>query len=432
MTRKASEQTATDIARSHAGSKPGYELVGYGEVGIPYFDLRLTAEVLDRKGIDPFSEYVLRAAAADVVEVDDLERLLGLDARVLEATLVTLITSDHLRGSTDYNEVSITQMGEETLEESSRIQVRSRQIRIGFDPMLKEAVEPFGNYLPPKDLAEEGIRGAGLPSSLVPELHDLSPGEVERIVRSMGGGREQASDVLALSAMRRFRVYRPATAMAFRAEETADLVVDLAFAGEVSPPHSQALAEWGMKDKLIGSRAGRDRIADRMFGVSSAKVKPQASEVDTVAPFELPGRLEAALEHARERVIVTSPGLQAKILDAEFLERIEDCADRGVSVHIGWGYDERSQEASDRKSVSALQALASRRPNLNVRQLDRKTDNVLIHDSRSSISTDYRWLSHFGDAALNLGDQRGLEISSTEYVDRQADSLIAMLTTRPA
>ena len=51
--------TPEETARHHADAHSGYELVSYGELGLPFFELRIRAEVLEHKRIDPFAEFVL-------------------------------------------------------------------------------------------------------------------------------------------------------------------------------------------------------------------------------------------------------------------------------------------------------------------------------------------------------------------------------------
>lgn len=422
-------RTNAGIAEARADSHPGYRLVSFGEIGIPLFELRLTAEVLDHKPINPFAEFVLRAVSADVADLPTMERLLGLDRRVMESTVVALIGDDLLSG-TDQEEVEITPFGEDTLENAKQIQIRSAELRVTFDPLTGEVLEPFGDYLAPKQLREEGMREVGLPVALVPELHQLEVGQVERAIKGVGSGREQARDVLALRSMRRFRVYRQAVGLLFQAKEARDLVLDVAFDGSVSERHSLALAEHGLRDKLAGGQAGRDRIGDRLRGLRRATVQPSSAKIETLPPWQLSDRLTQAIAQSSERLIVTSPGLQGKVLDEGLMEKLRRCADSGVSVHIGWGYEDGALKRSDSEAVKALDNLARESPNLNVRRLNRKVDNVLICDSRWMSASDFPWLSFEGDAGRALMDERALTISDAGYVDAKAEEWISRLTAR--
>lgn len=424
-------QSIVDVARANADSHPGHELISFGEVAIPFFELKISAEVLDHKPINPFDEFVLRAVSAGVTEVPTMEQLLGLDSRVLETTLVSLVTSDLLRNTGEAEEVSLTETGQEALDTASQVQVRPAAIRVVFDPLLEEVLEPFGDFLQPKELAQAGIKEARIPALRVPDVHRLDISEVSRVIRKMGGEREQARDILALRSMRRFRVYRPAIAMVYRAKGTSDLLMDVSFEDRVSERHSRALAETGAKDKFLGKHAGRDRIGDRSRGLQRAKVRPAPEAQEALAPWALRGRLSAALETVQRQLIITSPGLQSAVLDEDLLGQLDTCAERDVSVHIGWGYQEGARERSDPAAVKALDDLTSKHPNFNVRQLNRDVDNVLISDSAFMISSDFAWLSYLGDPGNTFSDERGLMITDATYIDGRADEWISRLTARP-
>src|SRR5215216_3026064 len=97
-----------DVARLHADAHAGYELVSYGEIGLPYFEIKLQAQILDHKPVDPFAEFVLRASASGIRDSNEMQQLLGLNPRVLETTVVGLIAKDLLRLAPDAEEVWIT------------------------------------------------------------------------------------------------------------------------------------------------------------------------------------------------------------------------------------------------------------------------------------------------------------------------------------
>ena len=52
--------TPEDVARVHADVHPGYDLISYGEIGLPYFELRIRAQILERKPLNPFAGRMLR------------------------------------------------------------------------------------------------------------------------------------------------------------------------------------------------------------------------------------------------------------------------------------------------------------------------------------------------------------------------------------
>jgi hypothetical protein len=416
-------QSPEEVAREHAGAHPGYTLVSYGEVGIPFFELKLQAQVLEHKQIDPFSEFVLRSVSSGVTQMDEMGRLLGLEARVLETTLVTLITKNLLQGAENLEDVQMTEMGEETLAELVEIVPESAQLRVVFDPVLRNVIEPYGDFLQPRELRDKGIKEIGIPARLMPELHHLDVREVERVIRDMGGGREQTRNVLALRSRRRFRVFRTAIALLFRAEGTSDVLIDVAFDGRVSERHTLQLAELGLREKLGADRVGADRFVERRARLQR-ETEAAADGLKAVECYEHPRYLDEALRDARERLIVTSPGLRSAVLDEEFVEKLDDCLVRGVSVQIGWTDrpNDRPGPNADNSAVQALDRLSRSHPNLDVRRIEAGADdNILICDQRYLIYSDFNWLSFRGDPYRVFGDERGVVATHSAYVAAEAE-----------
>jgi len=112
------------------------------------------------------------------------------------------------------------------------------------------------------------------------------------------------------------------------------------------------------------------------------------------------------------------------------MDKLRRCVKNGVSVHIGWGYEEGALKRSDPGALKALDDLARESPNLNVRRLNRKVDNVLICDGRWMSVSDFPWLSFEGDAGRALLDERALTVSDTNYVDAKAEEWTSRLTAR--
>lgn len=466
-----SAMTPEDIARLHADAHSGYELVSYGEVGLPFFELRLRAEVLERKRIDPFAEFVLRSIAVGVDEPADMQALLGIGSRVLDTTLVSLMSRD-LVALTEGDHVELTVEGETVMGDAMQIEPEEVDLRVIFDPLLKDVVEPYGDYLQPRELKERGIKEISVPTKLIPELHQIDVRDVERVVKQMAAGREQTQDVLALTTMRRFRVFRPAVALVFRAEGTRDVVVDVALDGQVVERRTRALAELGLKTKLgiresgltdaaleladdldpevvrlvtdeerqrkmrsvkraIRKRELAERAADQPDADDLAELERRAqiaadslekTEVRSVETYEHPGYLQDALTTSVERVIVISPWLRRAVVNEPFLATLSAALERGVSVYIGWGISagEAIDPNADRWVLDRLDRLAKDYPALAVQRLGGTHAKVLIADSRYVIVTSFNWLSFRGDPKRTFRDERGTLISQLAYVEREA------------
>jgi hypothetical protein len=297
----------------------------------------------------------------------------------------------------------------------------------------------------------------------------------------MGGGREQTSDVLALRSMRRFRVYRPAVALVFKALGGNDVTVDVAIDGQISDRHSEALMGLGIKAKLGIRETGlqpepvtpddlspeltqimtddvpraklrefqrvvrerqnaetlaRAETAEEAEGLKrraqAAKEALAKAEIRPVETFDHPSYLKDALESSQHQLIIVSPWLRAGVIDKEFLALLEEALERGVSVHIGWGIskDEESEANADPSVLTALAQLSKSYPNLNVRRLGSTHSKILISDRRYIIVTSFNWLSFRGDPKRTYRDEHGTLVATDSYVNTEAERWINRLTAR--
>ena len=234
--------TPEDVARRYA-SRPGYTLVSYGEVGLPYYRILLRVEVLDRKQIGPFAEFVLRSVDLGIDEPEELEELLGLDDRVLEASVVGLLGSDDLHvGRHDESTrtgLLITPKGRRTLETTVSIVPEEVLIEIDYDGLLQKPVPFLDRWYTPIELKEMGVREVPPTRVRPPELPRLQ-GQieaVEAVIRAVGERRAARRDLLALKGIeRRRRVFQTAFALVYRAN--SDSSIQVAFAIEGACPMS--------------------------------------------------------------------------------------------------------------------------------------------------------------------------------------------------
>lgn len=471
--------TPEDVARAHADLHPGYDLISYGEIGLPYFELRIRAQILERKPLNPFAEFLSRSVSIGMSDLLEIQQLLGLDDRVLETTVVDLVVKEQVAVDEAGGALRLTARGKHVLDEALEIRPVATQLSVNFDGLLQEVVPPYGDYLQPRDLKQSGIREIPLPSRLQPELHRMDVRDVERVVRQLSTGREQLQDVLALKSMRRFRVFRPAIALVYRSHTATDFLVDIALDGYRSERHSLAFAEAGLAKKLglsVALERAEERIApvvgrhvaailgneernekmrklkramraempspvpstdgsaeapvevDERVKKHAARARDmfEATPVKAIETFEHPGYLQDALNKSGRRLIIVSPWLRAAVIDHGFMTKLENLLDGGVEVHIGWGISSSEQEEpnADRSVLRRLEELGTRFPSLNVCRLGNTHAKILISDDRYVIVTSFNWLSFRGDPKRTFRDERGTLVSDPKYVDEQATRML--------
>jgi hypothetical protein len=423
--------------------------------------------------MNPFAEFALRSVSSGLTSYSAIAASLGIERRVLDATLVELMHKEQLavqtEGEAPDEVLNVTKYGQKTLADAAEIEPSLVQLAVNYDPLAKKVIPPFGDFLQPRELRDQGIREVPIPARLQPELHRLDLMEIERVVRGSVSGREQLRDVLALKAMRRFRVFRPAVALVYRAETGSEMQVEIAIDGQVSELHSLAFSREGLARRLgMLDRPGRseDAVAAEVGKVVAVglrdeernrkmreikrairaaerlEAEPDVSEehveavreraeraqkilegaaVQSIETFEHPQYLEDALTTSKKRIIIVSPWLRRQVMNHGFMVKLEELLEGGVDVYIGWGIsaDERSDPNADKVVVERLDKLSTQYVKLNVRRLGNTHAKVLISDDRWVIVTSFNWLSFRGDPKRTFRDERGTIVRNTRYVQQQ-------------
>jgi hypothetical protein len=475
--------TTEDVARRYS-SRPGYTLVSYGEVGLPYYRIQLRVEVLDRKQIGPFAEFLLRSVDLGIDEPDELEELLGLDQRVLEASVVDLLGSDDLhvgrREEGGQTGLLITPKGRRTLETAVSIVPEEVIIEIDYDGLLQRPIPFLDRWYTPIELKEMGVREVPPARVRPPELPKLQQQmeAVEAVIRAVGERRAARRDLLALKAIeRRRRVFQTAVALVYRSDDDSSIQVAFAIDGRLSDEHEQVFAQSKLMRKMGIGADGLQNAEDvlvELLGtdlVEAARqaeaphpaaalvpepidtpAAPEVPEADAEMPspptsrdlleapepvvlpdvafvetYDHPGYLRQALDESRNRLLIVSPWVREAVVGRAFLDQLEGLLANGIDVYIGWGIrplDEDDDDA-DRGVQRAFQKLGERyRWNFKYKRLGHTHAKVLICDSRFMIVTSFNWLSFKGDPSRTFRDERGILVSRADEIDRQFDEWV--------
>lgn len=445
--------TTEEVVERFADARPGFVLASYAEVGLPYYRIRLRLQVLEHKAVGPLEEYSLRAVAAGITDPANMQQALGLDANVVQATIVALVEREALSiehtDETADESLGLTPRGEDLLADAVQVVSSERIVDIDFDGLLREPTPFLSQYLEPRQLGERGIREVPPHPARRPDEVELRThvASIEEIARQAGGPRQQLSDVLAVRGIeRRLRIFQPAIALVYRAEGSRRSQGQVVFAvgGQLSERHAQVFAEAGLGRKLgIAKRGIEDArtMASRILGPElveqldaptvSAESQPAAvaagggTGVRTVQTYEHPAILSEALGTSRERLLLVSPWLRRAVVNATFLAKLEGALKRGVKVYLGWGMSasEAASPDADQDVLASLSDLSRQHEQFHFKRLGRTHAKVLICDRRFVVVTSFNWLSFKGDPKRTFRDERGTMVAIEAHVDEQFDSL---------
>jgi len=140
-----------------------------------------------------------------------------------------------------------------------------------------------------------------------------------------------------------------------------------------------------------------------------------------------PPLLEDALTKGVRRVLIISPWITGKVVDPDFLSKLEGLLRKEAEVYIGYGMTEQPTAKPDSRDLAAkerLTALSRRYPKFRFKRLGNTHAKVLIKDSEFAVITSSNWLSFKGDPNRPYRDEQGVLIQGVENVDRKFDELI--------
>jgi hypothetical protein len=295
-------------ARRYAFAFPGFELIGYGEIALPFYAVSVEAVVQIRRPIPAIEEFVLQAVSIGLTDPTEIGEFLGLDARVLERAILAQwneaenIDYPGIDGS-GRHELVLTHKGETALRDLASIVPERREFVVAFDRVLWGASTVRSGDLLPRKLVP-GARELRPKKQVRPKPTDFTVPEVNSIVLDVmtqftGSRGEMVKEVVAITGLgqRRERVL-PAVLLGYETEDGADFEAKVVVDGRLSPLHSAALGESGnfTRDDLVASshrrRASQHASVARVPEHLRSQIRPRG---DTAAAHSRVAAIRAAL-----------------------------------------------------------------------------------------------------------------------------------------
>jgi hypothetical protein len=421
-----------EIARRFSKSRPGFKIVSFGEVGLPVHRISLRAQVLERKPVPPMEEIVMLAADAGLCERETIRGLLGLERPLFEGVLAELLRKEHiaLGSGEDGMSLELTPAGREVLGVAREIASADMPLDVHFDSLLRTVVPYIAGLIDARQMDLVGLSEVPPARPRPPELSDLDVEAVQRAVLEIPRVDAVRADLLALKRIdRRTRTFRPATILVYRSEERKEVQVTFVVDGEISEPHQSAFAKARLTTKMRVRAAAMEEPAElfaTFFGrepeeaPADADKAPAHRDLEVLDCFDLPGRLQNAIDSPCKRLLIASPRLTQQIVNADFLDSLRHRLVEGAEVFIGLGSESQNPNGREleRTPWRRLSELFERYPNLRLQRFSRPGPGILAVDREEAILTRLSLLGHEGDPDRNYVDERGARISSTVLIDQ--------------
>lgn len=327
--------TSEQIARAHQ-FREGFELVDYGEVGLPVFRLTLEAVTLAHRRMPTVQEFAMRCVAIGISDSRDIATTLGLKADIVRASVGALLDAGYatIMGETeDGIEVRLTETGEARLSLEIEEVPQDETLVIDYDAILRRPVRLAAETV----LRAADLRGFGAveirpyPAD-APSISELGIPDVVKVVRRASGD-EFRRTVLALKRIeRRTNLFREGVALVYSSKKGDDVQIAFVVGGRLSEPLERTYAQNGGPKKmgfvkaiasgpgtkalqrLVGKDALRDLPADDVIVEARRREADAMAAVAAIEPAvqALPERARrgapstVALDSARQEVAMAS------------------------------------------------------------------------------------------------------------------------------
>lgn len=488
MRAKGVQKLNTDQIIARYKQRSGFRLADYAEVGLPIYTLNVQALTLAHKRLPPIEEFILRCLAFNISSTEEMKRFLGLEEEVIKFGLINLAQTESiaLTASRGTQAWVLTSKGRTTLSAAELVSPEQRSFPIHFDALTrKPTLYRFQKPLKHKDLTNDGLKEIEQIPPRRPQPNEISPLGIEKILKTMPGISDQRRDVLAIRSLENIKkAYIRALALFFRSNDGNETQMAFVIDGKLSQDHEMAFAgsegfrrlievstlDPQEKQELESAKAGAQgwtppaELAERLQ-VSTEKAEVQlamaaqeleaaegekerqelqarllAAEDEVIQLRQESKRLEVrnlyvadhrplledALKNAKFRLMIVSPWIRAKVVDADFIFNLERLLSNGVSVYIGYGIKERPTEnapVQDEAAVIRLTEMSAKFPNLSFKRLGNTHAKVLIKDRDFAAITSFNWLSFAGDPNRTFRDEQGILLRRPELVEQKFSEL---------
>jgi hypothetical protein len=303
-----------EIARRF-GAKPGFQLIDFTQVALPVFVIPIDAIVISSKPLGLVDEFVLRSIFEEIDTLDDLSGFLGLDGAFVKKRLGELIGQDLVSyGPSDgspHPRAKLTAKGTEALKKAMIVQPKRESFTLAIDGITRQALVAR----PPRLLAVRDVRAFGLlevrafPTDKAPEFSEIAQFD---LTSSLASGPKRDKSILRVMSLvhmgKRYRRFREATMLVFRAERGKQIHVEFFLDGRRHPALNEAFARYdGVKALHIQEQA-------------EASVERTKQEIETIWPNfnDSQESKDAAQSRSKLQPIINQVGnLEARIEEKE-------------------------------------------------------------------------------------------------------------------
>jgi hypothetical protein len=430
------------LASRFLAMNPEATIIAMPNCIIPSTVVEIDMVVQEIKPLPLLAEFVLRLVLQGEVSIDRISKLLGLggdDSIALCAA--DLVSNGALHYDPDAG-FSLTSIGQKLAIEHKEIIPTPHKAKFLFDRSIFQLSNvDYSRRVTAKAIKESGVvtlpigTKAAITQESIPIRHlrsvmdsaQISSGQ-SNVIRIESVARK--SGTFGFSA--KLIIYK----LRHNPEPQAAMYID----GEFSEKHDELIASRGGVKALGITIEEIDHISDLPKEIEVKREDISQLEsirlIETLGDFEPGDELDipevpllrnlkvfehrplmlAALASAKERFFLKCPWISWRVVDREFLDLLEGCARRGVVTTIVHGYEDG--EKSDAATVTKLEKLGDRYPNLSILRHENTHGKVLIYDD-VKVAGSFNWLNFRPDEeSTYYRDEDSDVITDREFADQ--------------
>ena len=179
-----------EIAKKHAKSMPGYELVKYYECACPVYKIDLNVTMQKKKKLGIVQEFCLKFLSNGIKEIEEISKFLGLDKNIIHDSIVELNKLDLVKINSE-NDVLITSKGKEILAELNLLVPEELNMQIYVDGLTKNIFMSNLKFYNVRELKKSNLSMLK-PAKTRSELENIKEKDISRIIKKYN--KEYAKD----------------------------------------------------------------------------------------------------------------------------------------------------------------------------------------------------------------------------------------------
>ena len=445
--------------------RDGHRLVAYREVGLPVFRVNCAVTFQEASQLGAIEEFMLKSIARGVDSIGDLERFLGLPAKIVISQLGQLAFENAVasRGGAPVR-YTLTAEGSRRLATVASFSLMRQRIPLYIDGITRQLVAlEHRDLWTSKQLDPVGVLAPV--ERRLPRAADIDLAQVNRVTALMARVGSPTQRAVRLDAVigKPTLLFRRALAAGFKSHDGRRISIAFAIDGRPSIEHEIAYERSGAapKSPLFSTLFDADKRRREVQAVArelrrdvqvlgdappapldrrplltlagTDAISVTSAKVRVLGVYDHPPLLRDALERAQVRLLIVSPWIRAAVVDKDFVKRLTACLGRGVEVTVAYGIgrDDPGERDPDRLARESLEALAKAFDNFRLVRKGNTHAKVLLVDDAYFVTTSFNWLSFRGDPNQPMREEEGTLVEDASAVNAYHASLMARLPCNP-